>query len=196
MLKDLKKTDKNKKYHLYKAAAIDIFALYKNNKMEETTFNNHICSMRPYLIKHAHVLLADDSSYAEDLAHDTILKMIEHVGTINSIHNIKAWSFRIMKNIYLNYRRSKIHEKNFITPEMQHDAISKASYIDGTEFRLEIADALKLLPEKYSMPLKLSIHGYSYIEIANAQGISVATVKKRIFTARDILRTKLKRTRY
>ncbi len=79
---------------------------------------------------------------------------------------------------------------------MQRDIASESIGPEGAllddEVRVELADAIASLPDKYREPLVLRHAAeMSYEEISDALELPLGTVKTRIFRAREALRTNL-----
>lgn len=154
--------------------------------MEQTKFIEELCIIRPYLIDCASRLLKTSYHDAEDLTHDTILKMIQKKGYYTKEHNIRALSYIIMRNILLNNIRHHKYSEVYSKDYYRNHEIG-----DNTEcicLNNELNCAMQKLSPKQQRVISLYIKGYSCSEIAKMESISIGIVKNRVFAARQILR--------
>lgn len=127
----------------------------------------------------------------EDVAHDAFqeafLRLYEHRHTYDG-RNFMVWFFTIVRNVCLNMRRNK---KRTVPFETSPADASPARVVD-VALNEQVAAALDRLPHDHREALVLyEYDGYSYQEIAEITGASMATVKIRIFRARQALRALL-----
>ncbi len=146
-----------------------------------------------------------DSSLAEDLVQETLLKAIRRRDQFTPGTNLRAWLFRILSNEWVSrYRRSGLERATFEAPEV--DPISDGwvsadtmralrdpeSVAVAPVLRGELARALDLLPEDFRMVVLLvDAQELTYEEAASALGIPAGTVMSRLHRARKLLQTAL-----
>lgn len=144
---------------------------------------------------------------AEDLAQETLLRAYRFFGSYERGTNIRAWLFKILRNLFINRYRKSQREPDAVsygdseasldlllrepaeggpasaTPEQ----VLQAGQVDG-----EIERALDELPEEYRSVLLLSSLGeLSYKEIASTLSVPIGTVMSRLHRARRMLQASL-----
>ncbi|MHC4606831.1 MAG: sigma-70 family RNA polymerase sigma factor [Planctomycetota bacterium] len=157
----------------------------------------------PHLDSFYHMALrmTQDSSSAEDLVQETMLKVFKNLHTFQPGTNFRAWVFRILTNNYINeYRRRKRGPQSVDFTEMDPaEPVKEPAYFtveDLAQFREQIGDAaanaLDKVPHDFRLVFLLAtFEDFSYKEIADIVGIPVGTVMSRLFRARQILRKEL-----
>ena len=135
--------------------------------------------------------IVNDEEAAEDLVHDSLVKMREKKLVFPSIDDAKFWLIRVVKNASLNYAKRKTREKRAYERALREDTrksesgeteLLKAETIEKTKA------ALEKLPENLRVVLILREYAeLNYKEIGRVLGISEGNVKVRIFRAREQL---------
>ena len=129
---------------------------------------------------------------ANDLIQDTYLKALVNREKYEDDTNLKAWTFTIMKNTFINnYRKNhKINDLLDNTDDVYNLNIQSKSNFplpDSTFQEQEINNKISKLCETQRVPFELYHSGYKYHEIADKLNISIGTVKSRIFLSRQKL---------
>jgi len=142
-----------------------------------------------------------DSTSAEDLVQETLVKAWRNYHRFEQGTNFKAWIFRIMTNTYISEYRRKSREAVVYdfseTDVAQPDAEVKYFNIEDAErIKETLGDeakrAIEKLPPDFRLIFLLSTFGdFAYREIAEIVGIPIGTVMSRLFRARRILRQEL-----
>ncbi|HEX2646980.1 MAG TPA: sigma-70 family RNA polymerase sigma factor [Candidatus Dormibacteraeota bacterium] len=151
-----------------------------------------IVALRPRLIRFAWSMTRD-SEAAEDLAQETIARALAAQWRFEPGTNLKAWLFRILRNIHLNNVRDhpalvSIEE---LAAEQEHPDTVEAQVIERADLR-HLADAYRTLPPTFALPLYLTaVEELSYAEAASILDVPVGTVMSRIYRARRLLMSKL-----
>jgi RNA polymerase sigma-70 factor (ECF subfamily) len=149
---------------------------------------------------------------AEDLVQETYLKAFRFFDHFQQGTNARAWIITILTNTfrtkYRKYQKEPIQvdfdsiENFFLVDEIkpQIQAANKAEAM-GSEAITEILKAyvsddiikaLENVPEQFRLAVLLSdVERFNYQEIAEIIGVSVGTVKSRIFRGRKILQKQL-----
>ena len=167
---------------------------------EEGGLAAQIVNLRPRLLRFAWSLTRDPQA-AEDLAQETIARAIASQWRFQPGTNLKAWLFRILRNIHLNVlRASRTHpalvsiEELVVEPAWQHEQDPnpvETRVIERAELR-RIADVYRTLPPTFAAPLHLTaVEELSYAETALILGIPVGTVMSRVYRARRLLIARL-----
>jgi len=159
----------------------------------------HLDSLYGYALHLSHS--AED---AADLVQDTYARAFRSYRQYTLGTNAKAWLFAILRNTFLNQRRS-IRRR---PPEIHCDWIDELEAGESIEpdrrgpdpyrkflndlLREDIARALAELPEDFRSAVVLcDVEGFSYSEIAEILEVPVGTVRSRIHRGRSRLRNML-----
>ncbi|HPT13811.1 MAG TPA: RNA polymerase sigma factor [Bacteroidales bacterium] len=164
--------------------------------MTQIEFSHKLVSLRNNLEYYANMLTSNREE-AKDLLQDTFLKALSNRDKFASDTNLKAWTYTIMKNTFINnYRRNQ--KANTIvdsTEDLFYLNIARKSDFPSPESRIsekEINKTISNLDEDQRMPFEMHNAGYKYKEIADHLNISIGTVKSRIFFTRRKLMDSLK----
>ena len=140
--------------------------------------------------------LAPNREDQEDLIQNTYLKVMQYSDQFRSETNLKAWVFTIMHNTYLNdYRRQ---QRNLVVSEKsvpQGYENSKHNPADDADIHFFVKDINGRIMAKspdQRKPFEMFVDGYKYQEIADAMGLSIGTVKSRIYFMRKKLMEELR----
>ena len=135
--------------------------------------------------------IVNDEEAAEDIVHDSLIKMNEKEMVFPSLNDAKYWLIRVVKNASLNYAKRKGRERRAYEKALYEDRRKQ----DSGEIDLLKADAIRKakealnkLPEKMRMVLILREYAeLKYKEIGRVLGITEGNVKVRVFRAREQL---------
>ena len=124
---------------------------------------------------------------ANDLSHEVLMKIYNSCCSTIKIKNVRSWMFQIAHNTTIDYLK-KQHKFTNIIPETYdkdgHTVIQEADEI--------IKPLMKLLPDKYAIPLQLSdIDELKQKEVAQKLNLSLTATKSRIQRARKLLKEKI-----
>jgi RNA polymerase sigma factor (sigma-70 family) len=124
---------------------------------------------------------------AEDLLHETFLRVLARDDRVDSAQSPRAYLFGIARHVGLTAaRRTKLARNKPIG-----DVAAKASDVSEKELT-EMRAAIEQLPEQIRETLSLRLQDeLSYDEIATVLGIPVGTVRSRLHTAMRMLRDEL-----
>ncbi len=150
--------------------------------------------------------LTRDTTAAEDLVQDTLVKALAARDRFEAGTNIKAWALRIMTNTFINrYRRSGKARDIFEGPDAESlsegwvSAATLQSLRDPESntmrsvIQAEMQAAVDALPVEFRVPVLLSdVEGLSYKEIADAVGCPMGTVMSRLHRGRRMLQNQLR----
>ncbi|KAF0201557.1 MAG: RNA polymerase sigma factor sigma-70 [Bacteroidetes bacterium] len=164
--------------------------------MTAIEFNRKLISLHDNLSYFANTL-TNNREEAKDLIQDTYLKALTHRDKFADDTNLKAWTYTIMKNTFINnYRRNQ--KANTIvdtTEDLYYLNIPRKSDFVSPESELntkEIKAGISRLEEDQRKPFEMHTSGYKYKEIAENLNLSIGTVKSRIFFTRKKLMDSLK----
>lgn len=165
--------------------------------MTEIEFQDKLINLQESLMRFAYRLTADKDD-AKDLVQETFLKSLKSCDKFVHEANFKAWTFTIMKNIFINNYRHSLLENTFREQTKKSLFINKTEASDSDNPQsaysaLEIMQHLEVLRDKFRLPLRMCLEGYRYKEIADKLNLNIGTVKSRIFLSRRQLMDQLNR---
>lgn len=164
--------------------------------MTAMEFNHKLISLEPNLERFA-LSLTSDREKAKDLLQDTYMKAIMYRDKFQAFTNLKAWTFTIMKNTFINNYRRGIRENTTMdnTKDLYYINKPRESGFDSPESDYsvqEIRKAIDKLEDEFRVPFEMHNAGYKYKEIADELNLKIGTVKSRIFFTRKKLMESLK----
>ena len=159
-------------------------------------FNHRMLGLNESLQYYALSLTANQE-HANDLLQDTYLKALSNKDKFDPSTNMKAWTYTIMKNTFINnYRRMR--RSNMIIDDSQDlyylNSNQKVQSIDPEAHynHGDIMKAILELDDNQRIPFERHIAGYKYKEIADEMNLPIGTIKSRIFLVRKKLSDRLK----
>ena len=137
--------------------------------------------------------LTKNSEDAKDLYQETAFRALTNRDKFRPGTNFKAWTFTIMKNIFINNYRKKMKANTIIdrTDNQYYLNSGKNSILNGGESNVmldELTEMIEGLEDNIRIPFLLHYEGYKYQEIADRFNLPLGTVKSRIFFARKELK--------
>ena len=164
--------------------------------MTVVEFNYQLTNLSGNLERFA-LSLTSNTEDAKDLLQETFVKAITYRDKFEDNTNLKAWTFTIMKNTFINnYRRTIKANTTFDnTDDLYYLNLNKesASNTPDSEFSVkEIYKSINELSDEFKLPFLMHTQGYKYKEIAEELSLKIGTVKSRIFFTRKKLMEKLK----
>ncbi len=148
-----------------------------------------VMKYREPLYRHALYFLKDQDE-AYDIVQETFIRAIREQRLFNIDFRIKAWLFRVAKNLCLNQirnssRRAAILQANPMNDRHEPDQYQK---IFEGEREIEMMKAMEQLTEEHREILILRYYDdLSYAEIAQVLDIKLGTVMSRLSRARQKL---------
>ena len=139
--------------------------------------------------------LVGDRSLAEDLTQEVFLRVFQGLPKFSLRSKFTTWLFQVTKNRVLDeLRASERRPRAVLTLE---DA-PQLEVLDAPFERLEAIDAVWRAVDNLSTDLKMAlllrdVVGMSYTEIADSLEVTLATVKWRIYKAREEVQLALAR---
>lgn len=134
---------------------------------------------------------------ARDLYQETAIRAITNRDKFKPDTNFKAWTFTIMKNIFINNYRKKAKANTIIdSTDNLYFLNSGSALIDNDANRnilmKELNAMIESLDDSIRIPFVMHYEGYKYQEIAEEFNLPLGTVKSRIFFARKALKEMIK----
>lgn len=161
--------------------------------MSRSDFQTQLVSLEPSLSRFA-ISLTNNADDAQDLLQDTFLKALTFREYFKENTNLKAWTFTIMRNTFINnYRRITRQNTTFDSSEDQYLLYNYTAETRSDELTSynEIQNAVNDLSDEFRIPFQMHTEGYKYREIAKELDLCIGTVKSRIFFSRQKLMKKL-----
>jgi RNA polymerase sigma-70 factor (ECF subfamily) len=160
-------------------------------KTDDLKFDQELTSLQPNLKYFANTLTQNEED-ANDLVQETYLKALTYRDKFQANTNLKAWTYTIMKNTFINnYRRnSKVSMVVDNTADLYFLNSSNKSPEATPESTLshkEVSKVVDSLQDEHRIPFKMHHEGFKYKEIAEHLDLSIGTVKSRIFFSRKKL---------
>ncbi len=164
--------------------------------MTAMEFNYQLTNLSGNLERFA-LSLTSNMEDAKDLLQETFLKAISYRDKFEDNTNLKAWTFTIMKNTFINnYRRAVKSNTTFDhTDDLYFLNLKQESGYNNPDSNLstkEIEKKINLLEDEFRVPFLMHTQGYKYKEIADKLDLKIGTVKSRIFFTRKKLMESLK----
>jgi RNA polymerase sigma-70 factor, ECF subfamily len=159
-------------------------------------FENRLAECGPLAYRVARGVLRN-SADAEDVAQEALLRAYRSFDRLRDRSRFRGWLARISYRIALDRLRSSKRREQRDTewgqPEQQPPSPTAEDLAASSEFQMRLERALEELPEKLRFVLLLAaMEGHTIEEISEMVGVSVGTVKSRIFYARRQLAEKLR----
>ena len=180
-------------YHIYAELVADTAGLGEGAIAEQ------IAALHPRLLRFAWSLTRDEHE-AADLAQETVLRALSSQWRFTPGTNLRAWLFRILRNLYLNRRRASTARAETVpldNLDLSHDLSGQGrSPVErAVILKAELAEvlaALRSLPAVYAAPLHLTaVEKLTYAETATILGIPPGTVMSRVYRGRRLLLARL-----
>src|SRR5438874_13281231 len=140
-------------------------------------------------------LVNGDRSLAEDLTQEVFLRVFQGLPKFSLRCKFTTWLFQVTKNRVLDELRAVERRPRAL---VALDEIAPLEVLDAPVERLEEMDSLWRAVENLTVDLKMAlllrdVVGLSYTEIADSLEITLATVKWRIYKAREEVQLALAR---
>lgn len=135
-----------------------------------------------------------DRERAKDLVQETFMKTWDYIARGNDIENIRAFLYRVARNMVIDYTRKKKEDSLEVLQELGFNPGLDERVNKEIEFDFQAAvHALKSLDEKYREAVTMRyIDGYSPREIAQMLDETENVVSVRIHRGLQQLRKKIK----
>ena len=139
--------------------------------------------------------MVGDRALAEDLTQEVFLRVFQGLPKFSARCKFTTWLFQVTKNRVLDELRASERRPRAL---VAIDDIAPLEVLDTPVERLEEMDSLWRAVEDLTVDLKMAlllrdVVGLSYTEIADSLEITLATVKWRIYKAREEVQLALAR---
>ena len=133
-----------------------------------------------------------DREDALDLAQETFLKAYRGLARLENVERFPQWLFRIAHNESISmHRRNRMQFDYDSEPELPAaEAVSPRALGPGSELRLAVEQALdRLTPEQREAVVLKVYQGFKFDEIAAIVGCPASTIKSRVYSGMEALKT-------
>ncbi|SFR39651.1 RNA polymerase sigma factor [Litoreibacter janthinus] len=147
----------------------------------------HLPALRAFAMS-----LTRNSSTADDMVQDTIVKAWTNIEKFQAGTNMRAWLFTILRNTFYSSRRKlnrEVSDGEGIFTETLAVKPSHDGALQMTDFKAAFA---KLNDEQREALILVGASGFSYEEAAETCGVAVGTIKSRVNRGRAQLAILLK----
>src|SRR3954464_12543240 len=139
------------------------------------------------VLRHAHD--------AEDVVQETFLRVVRHRTELKDVREPRAWLARIGWGIARDRRGNQpemVGDAEALLAQLHASGMSAEQMVERDEMKRLMETLIAALPKELREPLQLStVEEMSAGEVAAVVGIPEATVRTRLFRARQMLKEKL-----
>jgi RNA polymerase sigma-70 factor (ECF subfamily) len=173
----------------------DLAILRKAQKGDERAFSI-IVRMYETPVYNYVLRLVGDRSLAEDLTQEVFLRVFQGLPRFSLRCKFTTWLFQVTKNRVLDELRAVERRPRLSVAALED--VPPVEVVDQPVERLEAIDAVWRAVNGLNVDLKMAlllrdVVGLSYNEIADSLEVTLATVKWRIFKAREDVQVALAR---
>jgi RNA polymerase sigma-70 factor (ECF subfamily) len=164
----------------------DLAVLRKAQRGDERAFSLIVRAYETPVYNYV-LRLVGDRSLAEDLTQEVFLRVFQGLPRFSHRSKFTTWLFQVTKNRVLDELRANERRPRAL---VALDDAPPLEVVDAPAEQVETIEALWVAVEGLTTDLKMAlllrdVVGLSYNEIADALGTTLATVKWRIFKARE-----------
>jgi RNA polymerase sigma-70 factor (ECF subfamily) len=133
-----------------------------------------------------------DREEALDLSQDVFLKAYQNLRKLEDPARFAPWLFRIAHNeAFSSFRKRRPESDSLSEPDMADELPARTGTFP-LELSIAVTTALARLSDEHREAVILKIYqGFKFEEIAEILSCPVSTVKSRLYTALDVLKTQL-----
>jgi RNA polymerase sigma-70 factor (ECF subfamily) len=165
----------------------DLGVLRKAQRGDERAFSIILRAYETPVFNYVLRLVGGDRALAEDLTQEVFLRVFQGLPKFSLRSKFTTWLFQVTKNRVLDELRASERRPRAL---VAIDDMTPLEVLDQPVERLEEIDALWRAVQNLSTDLKMAlllrdVVGLSYTEIADSLEVTLATVKWRIYKARE-----------
>ena len=173
----------------------DFGVLRKAQRGDERAFTLIVRAYEVPVYNYVLRLVQGDRALAEDLTQEVFLRVFQGLPKFSLRSKFTTWLFQVTKNLVLDELRAN-ERRPRLTVALED--VPQLEVVDAPFERVEAIDAVWRSVGNLTMDLKMAlllrdIVGLSYTEIADSLEITLATVKWRIYKAREEVQLALAR---
>ena len=140
-------------------------------------------------VYNAALRMLHDREEARDVAQTVFLKVYEHLGEYDPSHKFYSWIYRIALNESINSLQRR-RPRAPLDPEMADGEPGPDEELGQVQLSGGLAAAISALRAEYRAVIVLRHYlGCSYEDMASILGVPEKTVKSRLFSARQLLKS-------
>ena len=123
-----------------------------------------------------------DTDCAKDIVQMVLLKIYQKLQTLDDHSKFSSWMFSITRNLCLDEIKRKKHDSLEASELKLADSHNQENDIVNHDIAVTIKHALQKIPEDQREVIILkTYHDLKFIEIADILGVSINTVKSRMY---------------
>ncbi len=145
--------------------------------------------MYPMLFEYARSALSSDA-LAEEAVQDAFTIACQKAEALCDSPNPKGWLFNALKNVISNTVRRQAIGKRIFLDYVSSDVKNISVSPDRVGLEILYDDIADL--EEFKLMKEMALEGRSYLEMAEARGITVGTCRKRVERAKKTLQKKIR----
>jgi len=156
---------------------------------QSSSFEDQLAGLLPRLRRFAHAL-SRNSADADDLTQATIERALRSRGQWQPGTRLDSWSYRIMRNLWIDMTRSQARRTAREAPEEEGLNVGedRRDAMDAAVDLHRIMDAMARLPdEQREVVALILVEGFGYREVSEMLGLPIGTVSSRLVRGRTAL---------
>jgi RNA polymerase sigma-70 factor, ECF subfamily len=133
----------------------------------------------------------NDPVTAEDIVQDVLIKIYQHLDTVQDQEKLLSWMYQITRNAVIDYYRGQPRRQQLSADMERVAAVEKIIVEEDVEKELArcLWPMVKQLPATYQQAVQLAeFDGLTQKEVAQQQGLSLSGAKSRIQRGRKLLK--------
>ena len=144
--------------------------------------------MYPLLFEYARSSLSNDA-LAEEAVQDTFIIACQKAEALCNSPNPEGWLVNTLKNVLSNTIRSQNIARRILLDYFATNIHDISASSDRVELEILYDDIADL--EEFKLLKEIALDGKSYLEMAQARGITVGTCRKRVERAKKVLQKRI-----
>ena len=144
--------------------------------------------MYPMLFEYARSSLANDA-LAEEAVQDTFAIACQKPEALCESTNPEGWLVNTLKNVLSNTIRSQNIARRILLDYFATNIHDISASSDRVELEILYDDIADM--EEFKLLKEIALDGKSYLEMAQAHGITVGTCRKRVERAKKVLQKRI-----
>ena len=144
--------------------------------------------MYPMLFEYARSSLANDA-LAEEAVQDTFAIACQKPEALCESTNPEGWLVNTLKNVLSNTIRSQNIARRILLDYFATNIHDISASSDRVELEILYDDIADL--EEFKLLKEIALDGKSYLEMAQARGITIGTCRKRVERAKKVLQKRI-----
>jgi RNA polymerase sigma-70 factor (ECF subfamily) len=165
------------------------------DKTVELTVGRSVAELRDEIGRYHQALLnvacrvTNDAELSRDIVQDAYVAVLESAEKFKGASSLKTYLYRIVINRCIDARRRRTRWLSFLDAWRSEPARPHVEPGDRMDHQKIVRQLFDGIPDAFRIPLVLAeVDGMKYDEIALTLGVSMNTVRTRIFRCREKLR--------